>query len=376
MLFRSVNGTQPNGYYPYMGLYGYGYNYNGAPGSAEEQMPNESLTWESNYATNLGVELELVRRVNITFDWYSRKTKNLILARPISSTTGFTSISSNVGSLRNRGFELDIKYNAIQNKDWDWTIGLNMAHNKNIVLALADGQKEIQNGRWTHRVGEPYYSFNIFEYAGVDPQTGKEQYYTNTPAKAGEDFTIIDRTITTDASKVNKAIMGNWDPTVSGGITSNLTWKGVDFNFTFTYSLGGHCIDNMAVNYSNGGSWATNAIAIPSYYKLEDMWREPGDNAKLPMYAYGGSGNEYTSTRFMYSTDYLRLKNLTLGYTLPKVWTRKAGMERVRAYVSASNLFTIKDKDMYMDPETIVGGVVSFSTPNLRTFSFGIEIGF
>ena len=372
-----VNGTQPSGYYSYMGLYGYGYNYNGAPGSSEDQIPNPSLTWESNYATNIGVDLEFARKVFVTFDWYSRKTKNLILAKPISSTTGFTSLNSNVGSLRNRGFELDIRYNAIQTDNLDWTIGLNMGHNKNIVLSLADGQQEIQNGRWTHRVGEPYYSFNLFEYAGVDAQTGKEQYYTNTPAKAGQDFTIVDRTITTDATKVYKAIVGHWDPTISGGITSNLSWKGIDFNFTLTYSLGGHCVDNTAVNYSNGGSWAQSGIAVPSYYKIEDMWKGPGDeNAKLPMYAYGGSGNEYTSTRFLFSTDYLRLKNLTLGYTLPKVWTSRVGFERVRVYASGSNLFTIKDKDMYLDPETAIGGSVSFTTPNLRTISFGIEIGF
>ena len=107
------------------------------------------------------------------------------------------------------------------------------------------------------------------------------------------------------------------------------------------------------------------------------MWKGPGDeNGKLPMYAYGWSGNEYTSTRFLFSTDYLRLKNLTFGSTLPKVWTSRVGFERVRVYASGSNLFTIKDKDMYLDPETAIGGSVSFTTPNLRTISFGIEIGF
>lgn len=368
-----VNGTQPSGYYDYIGLYGYGYNYNGAPGSAEEQMPNPGLTWESNYATNIGLDISLFNKLNITFDWYQRTTENLILDKPISNTTGFGSVSSNVGSLRNRGIEVDIKYTPLNNQDWSWTIGLNIGHNKNKVISLADGQKEIQNGRWVHRVGEPYYSFNLFEFAGVDPETGKEQYYTNTTDENGN---IIDRTITTDATKVNKAIVGRWDPTISGGITNSLAWKGIDFNFTFTYSLGGKCVDNMAVNYSNGSSWAQDGIAIPSYYDINKMWKQPGDIAELPMYAYGGSGNEYTSTRFLMSTNYLRLKNMTLGYSLPKKWMTKCGFEKVRIYASANNLFTIKKKGMYLDPETPIGGSISFTTPQLRTISFGIELGF
>lgn len=368
-----VNGTQPSGYYDYMGLYGFGYNYAGAPGAIETALANPYLTWESNESANIGIDFGFANKLNISVDLYERTTKDLILARPISLTTGFKDFNSNVGSLRNRGIEVDIRYNPITTPDWNWTIGLNFSHNENKVIALADGQKEIQSGRWVHRLNNPYYSFNLFEYAGVDPATGKEQYYTNTPDADGN---IIDRTITTDATKVHKAIVGRWDPVISGGLTSSLSWKGIDLNFTFSYSFGGQAIDNMAVNYSNGSNWATDAIAIPSYYNIDKMWKKPGDVAELPMYAYGGNGNEYTSNRFLKSTDHLRLKNLTLGYAFPKKWMNSIGMQKIRVYVSGNNLFTVKDKDMYMDPETPIGGLVSFDTPQLRTVSFGIEFGF
>lgn len=368
-----VNGTQPNGFYNYMGLYGYGYNYNGNPGSAESQIPNPLLSWESNKSTNIGLDITLLRRLSLSIDAYQRTTEGLILDKPISNTTGFGSISSNVGSLRNRGIEIDIRYNAISNNDWTWNVGLNMSHNRNTVLSLADGQNEIYKDRWVHRVGQPYYSFNLYEYAGVDPATGMEQYYTNTLDKNGN---IIDHTATTDITKANKTIVGNWEPKIQGGIISNLAWRGIDFNFTFTYSLGGKCFDDLAASYSNGSYWAQYGIAIPSYYDIDKTWKKPGDQAELPIYIYGGTGNEYSSSRFIMSTNYLRLKNMTLGYSFPKRWVSKAGFEKLRIYASGNNLFTVKHKDTYVDPETIIGGVSSMTTPNLRTISFGIELGF
>ncbi|CDN32383.1 SusC [Mucinivorans hirudinis] len=371
-----VNGTQPAGYYDFMGLFGYGYNYNGAPGSAEAQMPNPQLTWESNVASNIGLDFTLFNKVFVTFDIYQRDTKDLILGKPISTVTGFGSIATNIGSLRNKGMELDVKFLALSNADFYWNIGLNLANNTNTVIALADGQKEIQEGRWTHRLNNPYYAFNLFEFAGVDPATGREQYYTNTPKKVNEDFEIIDRTITTDATKVNKAIVGRWDPVIQGGITNNFNWKNLDLGFTLTYSLGGQCVDNMAVNYTNGASWAQDGVSIPTYNDINKMWKKPGDIAELPMYAYGGSVNNYTSTRFLMSTDHLRMKNITLGYSLPKSILSKIKFEKIRFYASANNLFTIKDKNMYLDPETPIGGSVSFETPQLRTVTFGIELGF
>lgn len=375
-----VNGTQPSSWYGYMGVFGYGYNYNGTPGSTETRIPNPNLRWEKNNALNIGLDLTFINRISLSVDYYNRDTKDLILAQPISSTTGFQSTLTNIGSMRNRGVEIDIRAVAIQTEDVSWTLGLNMAHNRNTLTGLADGQTEIQNGRWVHRIGNPYYSFNLFEYAGVDPATGKEQYYTNapiyaTPGDPKSEVTGYTRDITTDASKVNKAIVGSWEPKLQGGITSNFNWKFIDFNFTFTYSLGGQCVDNMAVNYTNGSGWAQDGIAIPAFNDIDKMWKKPGDIAELPMYIYGG-GNDYTSNRFVASTDHLRLKNVTLGFTAPKKWLAKIGVERLRIYASANNLFTIKDKNLYVDPETPVGGSVGFETPQLRTISFGLEIGF
>lgn len=144
-------------------------------------------------------------------------------------------------------------------------------------------------------------------------------------------------------------------------------------NLTFTYSLGGHAFDRASWIQSNGGTYHYYGN-VPDYWKIEDMWQKPGDQAKLPQFAYGNAA--VSSSRWMLSTDHLRLKNVTLGYTVPNNIARRAGLTKVRAYASANNLLTFKSKDLYVDPEVPANGIVTFETPALRTVTFGIEVGF
>lgn len=365
-----LNGTQPTDYYAYMGLFQYGYNYNGFGGSAESTFFNNDLKWEKNHATNVGLDVTLFNKVSISAEWYNRDTKDLIMDKPISAALGIidgngtASKLLNIGSMRNRGFELEIKSTNIQNENLTWTTSLNLGHNKNTLTKLNGEQDQIISGVSIHKVGEPYYSFYAYEYAGVDPETGKEMYYVN---KDGS------RETTTNSALANKVIIGNVDPKVQGGLTNYIGWKFIDFNFTLTYSLGGHAYDYATWLQSNGGTY--NYVGnVPSYYKMEETWQKPGDNAKLPQFAYGNKN--INSSRWMMSTNHLRLKNMTVGFTLPQNWVRKAGIEKLRAYISGNNLLTWKSKDLYVDPEVPVDGLCTFETPALRTVTFGIELGF
>lgn len=365
-----LNGTQPSDYYAYMGLFQYGYNYNGFGGSAESTFFNNDLKWEKNHATNVGLDVTLFNRVSISAEWYNRDTKDLIMDKPISAALGIidgngtASKLLNVGSMRNRGFELEIKSTNVQNGELTWTTSLNLGHNKNTLTKLNGEQDQVISGPLIHKVGEPYYSFYAYEYAGVDSETGKELYYIN---KDGS------RETTTNSALANKVIIGNVDPKVQGGLTNYIGWKFIDFNFTLTYALGGHAYDYATWLQSNGGTY--NYLGnVPSYYKMEDTWQKPGDNAKLPQFAYGNKNIQ--SSRWMMSTNHLRLKNMTVGFTLPQNWIRKAGIEKLRAYISGNNLLTWKSKDLYVDPEVPVDGLCTFETPSLRTVTFGIELGF
>ena len=124
---------------------------------------------------------------------------------------------------------------------------------------------------------------------------------------------------------------------------------------------------------SNGGTY--NYLGnVPAYYKIEDTWKKPGDNAKLPQFAYGNTN--IASSRWLMSTDHLRIKNITLGFTMPSKVSQKWGINKLRAFVSANNLLTWKSDGLYVDPETPVDGLCTFETPALRTITFGLEVGF
>lgn len=369
-----VNGTQPSDYYAYMTLYKLGLKYNGQGGMGIIGVGNSDLKWEKNYAFNAGIDLQFFNRLNVTFDYYTRTTKDLIYDMPVSAVPGFydgTTYSptapQNIGSLRNSGYELTIQSVNFRKKNFEWTTMFNIGHNSNKVVKLNGTDNEVISGLLIHRVGEPYYSYWGYEYAGVDPETGKELYYIN-------DGTENARNTTTEVSKANKTIIGKHQATVEGGLTNNLRWKDFDLGFTLTYSLGGDAYDYATWQQTNGGQYCYYG-SLPAYYKIEDMWTGPGDtSAKLPKFEYGSS--RVSSSRWIMPTDYLRVKNLTFGYTLPKVATRRAGIERARIYFSASNLLTWKSKDLYVDPEMPVNGLCTFETPALRTYTFGIDLAF
>lgn len=370
-----TNGTQPSSYYSYMNLYKYGEYYNGASGMGIVGVGNTDLKWEKQKNFDLGLELTFFNRVSLTFDYYDRRSSDLIYDFPISATPGYydsaspysATMAKNIGELQNKGFELDITSNNISTKDLTWTTSFNIAHNSNKLSKLDGETNEVVDGRFLiHRVGEPYYSYYMYEYAGVDPQTGKEMYYVN----GGDD----PRATTTNEAEANKVIVAAHQPDVEGGLSNYIKYKFIDFNFNLTYSFGGKAYDGARWLHDNGGTF-TSLGSIPSYYDINEMWTGPGDtNCSLPKFEYGST--QVVSSRWLMPTDYVRLKSMTLGLSAPQNYISRLGLSKARFYFSVSNLFTIKSKDLYVDPEMPVSGVALLETPALRTFTFGIELGF
>ena len=371
-LSYGVNGTLPGSYYGYANWYKYGKYYNGKSGMAIVGIGNPELQWEKNRAVNVGLDLTFLNRISFTFDYYVRTTSDLIFDLPVSAVPGYYSNSGtpskavNVGSLRNRGFEVTIQSNNLQTKDFSWTTMLNFGHNHNELTKIYGEENQIISGVRIHKVGEPYYSYYGYEYAGVDPATGKESFYIN-------DGTSNARNTTVDPNKAKKVIMGNHETKLEGGFSNNITWKFIDFGFNFTFSLGGKAFDAATWQHNNGNY--TFGGQVPTYYDINKMWTGPGDtNASQPVFQYGNTSE--VSSRWLMPTDYLRLKSLTLGFSAPSHWVSRIGLSKARAFFSASNLLTFKSKDLYVDPEMRVDGVCTFQTPGLRTFTFGIELGF
>lgn len=270
--------------------------------------------------------------------------------------------------MQNKGVELTITSINFDKKDFKWTTSLNLAHNSNKLTKL-DGEKdEIVSGPLIHRIGEPYYSYYLYEYAGVDPETGNPLYYLN-------DGTENARNTTTNVAEAKKTIVGSHQASVEGGITNNLRWKFIDLGFTLTYSLGGDAFDYATWLHSDGGTYLYSG-AVPAGYKLSDMWTGPGDTgAKLPKFQYGNASTSYSS-RWLMPTDYLRLKNITIGFTVPKSITSKVGIDKLRFYFSGSNLLTWKSDKLVVDPEMAPNGCMTFETPAYRTFTFGLDLSF
>jgi TonB-linked SusC/RagA family outer membrane protein len=365
-----VNGNQPGSYYGYMGLYSYGKNYMDNPGSYESTQANPNLKWEKNYNMNLGLDLAFIDRIFVTLEYYNRDTKDLLYNRPISATTGFLNYLGNLGQLNNKGVELEVRSLNISNADFNWTTVLNLTHNKNKIVALDGNLDQVVESSWfIRKIGLPFNTFYVKEFAGVDPSSGNALYYKNTEDENGN----LDRTLTQDVNEAQAVPYKQVDPKISGGLTNILSYKWFDLAFTLSYSLGGYSFDKTGTYIeTDGASEGNRNLPI---YEL-DRWQKPGDITDIPRFVLGRSDKvSGGSSRFVHSTDHLRLKNLTFGFTLPHNWTDKVLLDKVRVYFSGSNLLTWAKWKQY-DPEVPVSGEVFCETPPMRTFSFGVEVNF
>ena len=365
-----VNGTLPSDYFGYMGLSSLTNGYLEQPGIIQSQLRNDDLQWETNYNLNLGLDFALWNRINVTLEYYTRTTKNLLMDRPISMTTGFSSYLMNIGEVKNKGVELEISSTNIQTKDFSWNTTFNISHNKNKIVTLDGMQTEIKSGSQIRKVGKSYRTFYMIEFAGINPETGAPQFYTNDVDENGNYI----KDITEEINKAHAIVLDKHaEPNAIGGLSNTLRYKWFDLNFMFSYQFGGYSYDNWAQKTEHGGN--DLEANIPSYYK--NSWKKPGDVTKYELFNEKPSVamNKVTTTRRLHSTDFIRLKTLTFGFTVPKDWTRKIGIENVRLYASANNLWTWAAYDYY-DPEAVSGGTAIWGTPPLKTVTFGINVNF
>lgn len=364
-----VNGNQPAAFYGFMGLYSFGQNYQGETGFYESTQSNPGLKWEKNYNLNLGIDMAFINRIFVSLEYYNRDTKDLLYNRPISATTGFLNYLGNLGQLNNKGVEFELRTINFATPDFNWSTILNLTHNRNKIVTLDGELEQSIEGNWfIHKVGLPYNSFYVKEFAGVNPMNGKALYFINTSDENGN----YSKEITDDASKAQAIPYKSVDPKIAGGFTNILSYKWIDLGFTFTYSLGGYSFDKTGTYNETDGAKESN-YNLPKYEI--NRWQKPGDISDIPRFVLNQTAGPQNSSRYIHSTNHIRLKNITLGVTLPSKWTEKAFINKVRLYFSGSNLSTWAKWKQY-DPEVPVSGEVFCETPPVRTFSFGAEVSF
>ncbi|MEY8586978.1 TonB-dependent receptor [Phocaeicola sartorii] len=360
-----VNGNLPSSYYGYQSTYTTGAFYNGKPSPWESTLGNEELTWEKNYALNLGLDIGLFSRVNVSLDWYTRTTKDLLMSKQLNSISGFSSLLTNVGQMRNTGVELEVRSNNIKTKDFSWTTAFNLSHNKNKILKLADLPWFV-DGRYVRKEGYPFNTIYLREFAGVDPETGSALYYDNRQDENGG----YTKNTVTDPGKANPIPLKDITPTISGGFMNTFNYKFIDLSFNLSYSFGGYSYDNASYILQDDGY----SVISNKSTEQRRRWQKPGDITDVPRFVYGNKkGGNYNSSRAIHSTDHIRLKSLILGVNAPKAWLQKLGIGNARVYFSGTNLLTWAAYDQY-DPE--MSGVVGFYTPPLKTYAFGLELKF
>lgn len=347
-------------YYAYLALFDIKNNL-GNGGVITSRLATPGLKWESNLNLNIGLDFGLLdNRVYGTFNYYNRTSKDLLYAKPMAPSTGFGSISANIGALRNTGVELEINVIPVRTRDFKWNLGLNVAHNKNKITELP--QKEIISGTKKLMVGSSIYEFYLREWAGVDAQTGNPLWYqTNAEGK---------KVTTTNYASATQYYAGSALPDVTGGITNTLNYKNFELSFLLAYSIGGKVLDLDYVSLLSGGSspgrnWST---------ELVDRWTPEHTNTNVPRLTTDNLNWTSTSTRFLYSATYARLKTVSLGYSLPAQLLSRANIKSVKVFAQGENLLTLYGHKG-MDPEQSLDGTTYYQYPAMKTFSFGLQVG-
>ncbi|MBS2213333.1 TonB-dependent receptor [Carboxylicivirga mesophila] len=359
-----TNGTLPSELYAWQSVYSFGYDYKETPGATPPSIANSDLTWEENQVYNIGFESRWFNRINFNLEYYNRETKNLLQDLPISGTAGFSSmlINSNA-SLTNQGIEVDVNADIIRNSDFNWNINVNAATLKNRFSGL---DNDIIGSTQIQRNGESYYSWYMPEWAGVDPETGEQQWYGS-----DEDGNEI---IVKDYDDAERRILGTALPKVTGGISSSFSWKGIDLSFLFTYGMGHHVMDYT-------GRTATKNDGYRDYRGIErsqlDRWTPDNTSGTNPIRVNSsGTWNRYRSSRYVYKGDYLKLKNIKLQYTIPVSITQKLKLRSASVFAQAENLWVATELDGF-DPEISLSGFRDADQyPTATTYTFGVKLNF
>ena len=367
MKLRASYGSTGNdqiGNFDGLGLYGGGGIYNGSSGIAYAQLANPNLKWETNVTTNLGLDFGLFNsRITGSVEVYSRDTKDLLLQQPLQTTTGFASITSNIGTVNNKGIELTLGGDIVKARNpgaFNWNLNFTFAYNKNEVKELYGGLKILPNDN-SIQVGQPLGVLFTQQMAGVNPATGRTMWYDTLG------------NLTYQVLAKDRRIIGPQNtPKFYGGLTNRLTFRNFTFEWFFQYEYG---------RYANDGQVNFLSENIARFSVLEDVyaqrWTTPGQITFFPRYNVNGteskSSGSQSGTRNFFKADYIRLKNVAMYYDLSPSLVKKAGLSSLRFYIQGTNLWTKSDWFSY-DIEFV--GTATGIIPQSKNYTVGIQVGF
>jgi hypothetical protein len=326
---------------------------------------NPFLTWESQEAFNAGFDYALFdNKVTGTIEYFKKTSSDLLLDVPTSFTTGFRSTLQNFGDMENSGIEFSVAADVLRQPDYDLALNFNITTQENKVTRLEepflDGTKRIEEGR-------DYRSYYLYPWAGVDPATGGVLYYTDET-----------KTETTSSlSQTERMYDGkSATPDFLGSFGFSARYKRFSLNTYATYMFGHYLYESAERFYHGDGRYLPRST---SSWAWENSWKQPGDEALFPLQTWGGvSGSQPSdSDRWLDKGDYIRLKTVTLGYSFPQEWAARVRLSTLDAQLNLNNFYTwVAADDLHVDPEQTISGVYNTGTPNSKTISFGLIMGF
>ena len=350
-----AQGNQDIADFGYLATYQAGGNYAGQQGFIPNVPGNSEVQWESQTTFNVGLDFALLKNKRIigTIEYYNRATKDLFVAAQVTRTTGFTSINRNIGSMRNRGLELNLSADVLKVGDFTWSVNVIHTLNRNKIISLG-AESEYVAGTSIVRVGLPYGSHYIVKWSGVNPATGDPLYYD----KEGN--------VTPTYNTANNIPVGTFVAPKFGSFTNTFRYKGLELSVFFVYEAGKALFNNQ--NY-----FSENVQISPlvnSNARLLNAWMTPGQITDIPRL----NAARQFSTRDIEDGSFLRLRNVTLAYNVPAAWAKNLKMRSVRAYVMGQNVLTFT-KFTGFDPEDN-NNIQLAQFPVPRTFTFGVDLGF
>lgn len=365
-----LTGNANIGNYQSLGLYSFATQYDSNSGSFPSQMANNDLSWEKAESWNLGLDVGMLNRISLSLDLYDKTTQGLLLNVEQPYTTGFGSVIKNVGSIQNKGLEINLTTDNLKGK-FRWETNFNMAFNRSKVLVLEKG-KDIRQGDLIISEGEELYTWNMRKWVGVDPSNGDPLWERISTDLSGNRIV----TTTNSYSLATQQNVGSANPNFTGGMSNSFTYKGFSLFAFFNFVSGNLVYHSSRTLFDSDGAYYTyNSMVLAENW---NRWQKPGDIATHPKPVFGGNRNSNrTSSRFLEDGSYVRLRNVTFSYQLPSAFVNKFNIGNAKIFVSGDNLLTLT-KFSGMDPEVVLGpggGTSSIKYPISRKVLFGINIG-
>lgn len=323
-------------YYAWQPLYNLNWNNATEAGILQSSLGNRNLEWESSNAFDVALEFGLFNsRLSGTVEYFDRRSSNLIFAVPLPLSAGIKTETRNIGTMYNKGIEVELHGDIIRAGGFTWSLGLNATHFKNRITKMPEENPEVIDGTKKLKVGTSIYDYWLRDYQGINPTTGEVEYRAEKYDEKNSRITEQGDTLTTSVNNARFHYNGTSIPKISGGITNTFEYKGFRLSGIIVYQIGGKVYDSGYQGLMSSGGYGS-----AKHVDILNRWQKEGDITDVPRMDIGRTADfDATSDRWLTSASYLNVRSVTLSYTFPKVLASRAFMQNAQVYVSGENFF-------------------------------------